>query len=66
MNFMEALDALEKGEKVIREGWEEAEGYLSLMPRMKHVWKVLTQPNPNAGNNLFSVEDYRANDWKVL
>lgn len=66
MNFMQALEEMEKGAKVVREGWDEAEGYLSWMPRMKHIWKILTHPNANAGNNLFTVEDYRAEDWKVL
>ena len=66
MNFVEVLDALQKGEKVVREGWVEADGYLALMPRMNYIWKILTVPNANAGNNLFSVEDYMATDWKVL
>jgi hypothetical protein len=31
---------------------------------MKHVWKILPYPNPNAGNHILSVEELEADDWK--
>jgi len=63
MLFSEALAQLQEGHAMRRASWEESEGYLSLMPGMKHVWKIVLQPNPNAGNFIFSVEDFLGDDW---
>jgi hypothetical protein len=64
MLFQEALQQLKAGEKLYRTGWELQDGYVVLMPGMKHVWKIVLQPNPNAGNYIFSVEDLSSGDWE--
>ncbi len=64
MLFQEALDLLHTGEALCREVWSLDDGYLKLMKGMKHVWKIVLQPAPNAGNYIFSVEDFLACDWK--
>lgn len=66
MLFTEALEQLHKGEGVRRTSWAESEGYLKLLPGMKYVWKIVLQPNPNAGNFIFSVEDFESTDWEVI
>lgn len=66
MLFSEALYHLEKGFPMRRSIWTAEDGYLSLMPGMKYVWKILLLPNPNAGNFIFSVEDFRADDWEMF
>ena len=64
MLFSEALQQLQNGLAMRRNAWAASEGYLMLMPGMKHVWKVMMEPNPNAGNFIFSVEDFLADDWE--
>jgi hypothetical protein len=63
MLFLEALEELKAGEAMRREAWDFKEGYLKILPDMNHVWKIVTDPNPNAGNFIFSVEDFDSNDW---
>ncbi len=65
MKFLEALEALERGECVVREKWAHEEGYLKYMMGMTSIWKILIVPAPNAGNYLFTMEDYKAEDWKL-
>jgi hypothetical protein len=64
MLFSDALELMEQGETVCREAWSLEDGYLKFMPGMKFVWKIVLLPNPNAGNYIFSVEDFKACDWK--
>lgn len=64
MLFQEALEGLRAGEVLCREAWTLTDGYLKLMPGMKHVWKIVLEPTPNAGNYIFSVDDLIASDWK--
>ena len=66
MLFAESLQALHDGAGVRRLSWPTEEGYLKLLPGMKHVWKIVLLPNPNAGNFIFSVEDFESNDWEVI
>ena len=33
---------------------------------MKHAWKIITHPAPNAGNHIFSVEELSADDWEIV
>ena len=66
MKFYDALEALKQRVAVRRKSWAIEEGYLSFMPGMKHVWKIVLLPNPNAGNFIFSVEDFDAEDWEVV
>ncbi len=66
MKFIEAVELLVKGNFVIRESWDEDRGYLVFMPGMKNIWCITINPTVNAGNNLFSVEDYMAEDWILL
>ncbi len=63
MLFQEALELLKKGENLFRKGWEQQDGYIVLMPGMKHVWKIVLHPQPNAGNYIFSFEDLISEDW---
>ncbi len=64
MLFQEALTRLDAGVPMHRACWTAEDGYLSLMPDMKYVWKIVLIPNPNAGNFIFSVEDFLADDWQ--
>jgi len=64
MLLQEAMEALKAGEVLCREVWTLADGYLKLMPGMSHVWKIILEPSPNAGNYIFSFEDLNAADWK--
>lgn len=66
MNFQEALVELKARKPMYRKGWEPQDGYVVFMPGMSHVWKIVLKPQPNAGNFMFSVEDYDANDWDVF
>lgn len=64
MQFLEALKQLEAGVAMRRAAWPDAEGYLQLLPGMKFVWKIVLVPNPNAGNFIFSLEDFNGDDWE--
>ncbi len=64
MKFQEALELLQQGHVLCRESWTMEDGYLTFMPGMKHIWKIVLNPSPNAGNYIFSVEDLTASDWK--
>jgi hypothetical protein len=66
MLFNEMLKELEVGKAVVRKSWRHEEGYLKLMLGMKSVWKILLQPTVNAGNYLFLMEDFAADDWEVI
>lgn len=66
MLLQEALDLLQKGEVLARECWTLEDGYLCMMKGMQHVWKIVLQPSPNAGNYIFSLADLLANDWKLF
>ena len=65
MLFQQALEQLKTRVPVYRTGWEPQDGYLTLMPGITHVWKIVLHPNPNAGNYIFSVEDLSSADWEV-
>lgn len=65
MLFTEALQELKTGKYLVRESWEEKDGYIVFMPGMTHCWKILPHPNPNAGNHIFSMEEMCAEDWKL-
>ncbi len=66
MLFVEALESLQAGNAVRRQSWDEQEGYLKILPGMKFVWKIVLLPNPNAGNFIFSIEDFMGDDWFVV
>lgn len=66
MLFQEALEKLKSGDALRREAWPKAEGYLKILPGMKHVWKIVLLPNPNAGNFIFSIEDFESQDWVIV
>lgn len=65
MLFAEMIQELVAGKQMVRKSWAPNDGYLAFLPGMKSVWKILTQPAPNAGNHLFSVEEFLADDWEV-
>jgi hypothetical protein len=66
MLFLEALAQLEAGNAMHRSSWTAEDGYLTLMPGMTYVWKIVLIPSPNAGNYIFSVADFLADDWAVF
>lgn len=66
MLFQEALDLLQKGEVLHREAWSLEDGYLTFMKGMQHIWKIVLEPAPNAGNYIFSLADMLAEDWKIF
>jgi hypothetical protein len=66
MKFTDALEALMAGKYVARAAWDATGEYVVLLPGMLYIWKILTQPNPNAGNWLPLVADLNADDWKVV
>lgn len=64
MLFAEALEQLKAGEKLYRKGWQILDGYVAFMAGMTHAWKIVLQPQPNAGNYMWSMEDFSASDWE--
>lgn len=66
MNFVEALELLNKGEFVTRTAWKAEEKYLCFMPGMQSIWQILTKPNPTAGNWLPFVADFMAQDFELV
>lgn len=58
------LEQLQLGEDMHRAAWPIKEGYLRLMKGMNHVWKIVVDPAPNAGNFIFSMEDFLGEDWQ--
>jgi len=66
MQLSEALEHLKLGDAMHRTGWSPQDGYLSLMPGMAHVWKIVLSPSPNAGNFIFSYEDLISSDWEIF
>lgn len=66
MLFVEAMTELKAGRYVARTAWDNSAEYICLMPGMQSIWKILTIPNPNAGNWLPLVQDLTADDWKVI
>jgi len=66
MLLSEALEQLKSGAQLYRTGWNPQDGYLVFMPGMSHVWKIVLQPQPNAGNYIFSMEDLTASDWELF
>ncbi len=64
MLLQEALELLKEGEVMCRQAWSLEDGYLVFMKGMTHVWKIVLQPSPNAGNYIFSLADLVADDWK--
>lgn len=65
MLFTEALVQLKACVPVYRTGWEPQDGYVTLMPEMSHVWKIVLRPTPNAGNYIFSMADFEGEDWEI-
>ena len=66
MLFQDALKLLLDGKYVSRNAWDVSGEYCVLLPGMQYIWKILTQPNPNAGNWLPLISDLLADDWKEL
>ena len=64
MLLQQALLNLQEGKQMHRSCWTIEDGYLSLMPGMTHIWKVVIKPTTNAGNYIFSLEDLLADDWQ--
>ncbi len=54
---------MKAGKELRRTAWAHSEGYLKILPDMGYVWKIVTQPQPNAGNFIFSIADFDGDDW---
>ena len=63
MLFLDALAKLQANVPMRRASWAESEGYLTILPGALYVWKIILQPQPNAGNFIFCVADFLADDW---
>lgn len=66
MLFMDALKELHEGKYVSRAAWDKSGEYCVLLPGMQYLWKIMTIPNPNAGNWLPLISDLEADDWKCV
>lgn len=66
MVFLEAMEHLKVNVPVYRTGWVPQDGYIVLMQGMTHAWKIVLKPTPNAGNYVFSMEDFTRDDWEVF
>lgn len=66
MNFSEILGHLNAGRCARRTSWIMKDGYLVRMMGFNTIWKVLTVPSANAGNYLFTTEDFQADDWVII
>lgn len=66
MKLCEAIQSMKEGKQVKRAGWTYEDGYLTIMQGMKHVWKIILSPAPNAGNHIFSIEEVEADDWMLF
>lgn len=64
MLFLDALVQLKSGVAMRRAKWTAEDGYICIMPSMAYVWKIVLLPNPNAGNFIFCIEDFEADDWE--
>jgi Protein of unknown function (DUF2829) len=66
MLFMEALANVIEGKYLTRNAWDVTGEYIILLPGMPYIWKILTQPQPNAGTWTPLVADLDADDWKIV
>jgi len=66
MKFVQALDLLEQGKYIVREGWHRTDGFICLMPGMPLPWKIMPAPNAHAGVHTLSRDDIKATDWKEV
>lgn len=67
MLLKDAIELMKEGKQVVRTIWEEKEGYLTILPNAKFVWKIVFNNGvPNAGNFIFETEDLLADDWIEL
>ncbi len=66
MKYIEALDQLVAGHYVARKTWFAEAQYCVIMPGMAFIWQIKTQPQPNAGVWMATVEDMLSEDWEVI
>ena len=66
MKFEQVVQGLVAGDYMQRDAWKETGEYVVLMPGMNTIWKILVQPQPNAGNWLPLMADILAEDWSVV
>lgn len=66
MMFEQALKHLIAGEFVSRATWDATGEYIISLPGIPYIWKILTQPSPNAGNWLPTIADLLADDYKIV
>lgn len=66
MIFEDALKHLVAGEYVQRAAWKTTAEYVISLPGIPYIWKIITQPTPNAGNWLPTISDLMADDYEVI
>lgn len=66
MMFEEALKHLVAGEYIQRNVWKTTGEYVISLPGIPYIWKIITQPAPNAGNWLPTIADLQADDFEVI
>jgi hypothetical protein len=66
MNFLDAVDNMINGKKLIRQGW--AGYYLAILSNQNYIWNIPNgndKPVINVALYTPSVSDISANDWIV-
>jgi len=66
MKFVEAQEHLEHGDYVSRAAWNLTGEYLVALPGIPYYWKIMTQPQQNAGTWVATREDFLADDYEVV
>lgn len=65
--FMEALAAMQNGQAVKRDKWTILDGYRMVLPGTKHIYAVVNaHVQPNVQWAPITIEDFNANDWRLL
>lgn len=66
MNFMDAVNQLSLGKRMVRPAWVGY--YVALLPGQSYIWLIgntNTNPQPNSAEYVPSISDINANDWVV-
>jgi len=66
MMFNEALKHLVEGAYIQRTPWKATGEYVISLPGIPYIWKIITQPAPNAGNWLPMIADLMADDFEII
>lgn len=67
MNFMEAVESMQKGERLIRKTWETGFS-ITILPNQTFIWSIADggkNPTINASIYIPKIEDIFSEDWQV-